>query len=420
MAPSPSPKHKLTKRIVDTLAPGPKDRLIWDAELPGFGLKITPSGHKVFLVQYRHPPGRQGRDRRYTIGPYSEALTPDQARKVAVEVKGKVAAGQDPFAQREEIQSAAVAAAKQVQHARANSLEAVAEVFIARYAKPRLRSWQEYDRMLRQHVLPTLGARPIAEIRRSEVVSLLDHLEAKCSASLADHVLAVLRKLFNWHAARDDSFSSPLVRGMARTSTTARARDRVLADNEIRAVWGAVENTPYPIGPFVVMLLLSAQRRDEVAQMRWSEINGDVWTMPKERYKTGRANAVPLTPTMRTILEAIPRTADYVFTTTGRTPISGFSNAKEALDRRSGVTGWRFHDLRRTARSLMSRAGVPSDNAERVLGHAIPGIAGVYDRHNYLEEKRQALLALEAEIRRIIGSDEGLSWPSRGNAVVGM
>jgi integrase len=154
--------------------------------------------------------------------------------------------------------------------------------------------------------------------------------------------------------------------------------------------------------------------------MRWSEIDGDLWTMPKERYKTGRANAVPLTPTMQTILEAIPRTADFVFTTTGRTPISGFSNAKEALDRRSGVTGWRFHDLRRTARSLMSRVGVPSDIAERVLGHAISGVAGVYGRHNYLEEKREALLALEAEIRRIVGRNEALASPGSRNGAPAM
>jgi integrase len=396
MPPSPPAKVKLTKRAVDALEPVGKDQLVWDAELPGFGVKVTAAGRKVFLVQYRYPPGRQGSIRRYTIGTYGEALTPDQARRVAVEVKGKLAAGQDPFAEREAIQAAALTAAAAKRRQGANSVEAIASAFIERYAKPRLRSWREYERMLRHYVLPEWGPRSIIEITRSDVTALLDRVEEKVSANLADHVLAVIRKLFNWHAARDETFSSPLVRGMARTSVTARARDRVLSDDEIRALWGALEQTPYPFGPFAKLLLLTAQRRDEVAQMRWSEIKGDLWTMPKERYKTGRSNSVPLTPAVLEILAELPRTGDLVFTTTGTTPISGFSKAKEILDQKSGVMGWRFHDLRRTARSLMSRAGVANDIAERVLGHVIPGVAGVYDRHSYLDEKRRTLEALQS------------------------
>jgi len=188
---------------------------------------------------------------------------------------------------------------------------------------------------------------------------------------------------------------------MARTSLTARARDRVLNDEDIRALWRTLEQTPYPFGPFIQLLLLTAQRRDEVAQMRWSELDGDVWVIPRERYKSGRANAVPLSEPVQRILSSIPRTSEYVFTTTGRSPISGFSKAKAAIDKASGVTGWRLHDLRRTARSLMSRAGVSSDIAERVLGHVIPGVAGVYDRHNYISEKRDALRKLSAEITKV-------------------
>jgi integrase len=170
--------------------------------------------------------------------------------------------------------------------------------------------------------------RPITEIRRSDVTALLDAVEEKRSAALADHVLAVIRKMFNWHAARDERFLSPLVRGMARTSLTARARDRVLNDEEVRALWKTLEQTPYPFGPFVQLLLLTAQRRDEVAHMRWAEINGDLWVIPRERYKNSKANAVPLSGPVQRILGSIPRTSEYVFTTTGRSPISGFSKAK--------------------------------------------------------------------------------------------
>lgn len=396
-APAPS-RIKLTKRAVDALAPTDKDQVVFDADLSGFGLKITPSGRKVFLVQYRFPPGRAGRIRRYTIGAYGESLTPDQARGIAVQVKGKLAAGIDPVSEREAILAEATKAAQEKRRKHTNSVEAIAAAFIERHAKPRLRSWREYERMLQDYVLPDWGSRPITEIRRSDVTALLDMVEERRSAALADHVLAVIRKMFNWHAARDERFLTPLVRGMARTSITARARDRILNDDEIRALWRTLDQTPYPFGPFVKLLLLTAQRRDEVAQMRWGEIEGDLWVIPRERYKNGRANAVPLSKPVQQILSTLPRTGEYVFTTTGRTPISGFSKAKAAIDTASGVTGWRLHDLRRTARSMMSRTGISSDIAERVLGHTIPGVAGVYDRHNYVAEKRLACQRLADEI----------------------
>jgi integrase len=401
MAPPAPVRIKLTKRTVDGLAPAEKDRVIFDADLPGFGVKITPSGRKVFLVQYRYPPGRSGRIRRYTIGAYGESLTPDQARSIAVQVRGKLHQGIDLVTQREQFHAEAAQAAQEKKRKMANSVEAISASFIARHAKPRLRSWREYERMLHDYVLPKWGSRPIAEIQRSDVTALLDAIEAKRSAALADHVLAVIRKLFNWHAARDERFQSPLVRGMARTSITARARDRVLNDNEIRALWHALQQIPYPFGPFAQLLLLTAQRRDEVAHMRWSEIDGDLWIIPRERYKNGRANTVPLTEEVQAILATLPRSGEYVFTTTGRTPISGFSKAKAVIDCASGITGWRLHDLRRTARSLMSRAGVSGEIAERVLCHTIPGVAGVYDRHDYVPAKRGALQKLAAEITRI-------------------
>lgn len=189
---------------------------------------------------------------------------------------------------------------------------------------------------------------------------------------------------------------------MARTSITARARDRVLSNGEIKALWQALQQIPYPFGPFVQLLLLTAQRRDEIAHMRWREIDGDLWTIPRQRYENGRANAVPLTEEAQSILAALPRSGEFVFSTTGRTLISGFSKSKAAIDRASGVTGWRLHDLRRTARSLMSRTGVSSEIAERDLGHAIPGVAGVYDRHDYVSAKRDALRKLAAKITRIV------------------
>src|SRR5215218_4711246 len=161
MLSSPQTRVRLTKRAVDALTPGAKDRVVFDADLPGFGLKITPSGRKVFLVQYRFPPGRAGSTRRYTIGTYGEGLTPDQARSIAVQVKGKLAAGLDPVAEREAVLADAQRAAEEKRRKHTNSVEAIASAFIARHAKPRLRSWREYERMLEHFVLPEWSPRPI-------------------------------------------------------------------------------------------------------------------------------------------------------------------------------------------------------------------------------------------------------------------
>jgi integrase len=233
---------------------------------------------------------------------------------------------------------------------------------------------------------------------------LLDEIEGKRSSQTADAVLRVLRAMFNWHAVRDDDFINPIVRSMNRSSARSMARDRILKDDELRAVWTVLLKTPYPFGPLFRLLLLTGQRRDEVASIRWDDIQGDLWIIPKEQYKTRRENVTPLTPNVLAILEGIPRTGEYIFTTTGMTPVSGFSKANRILNERSGTANWRLHDLRRTARSLMSRAGVSRDVAERVLGHAVPGIVGVYDRHDYLAEKREALLRLQALIFEILGT----------------
>jgi len=240
-----------------------------------------------------------------------------------------------------------------------------------------------------------------------DVVDLLDRIAKRNGPVQADATLAVVRKAFNWHQSRDDDFTTPIVRGMARHA--ARKRDRVLTDDEIRAIWTATGDA-HPVHRLVRTLLLTAQRRDEVADMRWREVAGDVWTIPAERYKGKRVNVVPLTAPVRTILDALPRIAvegvaeagTFAVTTTGAAPFSGFSKAKRALDEAAGVTGWTLHDLRRTARTLLTRVGIRPEIADRVVGHVIPGVAGVYDRHGYIAEKRHTLGALAAEIDRIV------------------
>jgi integrase len=255
----------------------------------------------------------------------------------------------------------------------------------------------EFDR----HVLPTLGARPVGEIKRSEIVALLDRIEDNSGPGAAHTTLAHISKLFSWHAARSDDFRSPIVRGMGRLKSSDSARDRVLSDEELQVLWSATAEGG-PFDRYIRFLLLTATRRNEAANATRAEVAGDIWTIPSERYKTGVEHVVPLSPAALALLAGVRTRATappYFF---GPVPIIGFSRRKAELDRASGVGDWVLHDLRRTARSLMSRAGVSADIAERCLGHVIPGVRGVYDRHEYLDEKRQAFEALAAQIERIM------------------
>jgi integrase len=223
---------------------------------------------------------------------------------------------------------------------------------------------------------------------------------------MADQTLAIIRKVMNWHASRSDDFRSPIVRGMARTKPKERARERTLTDDELRLVWKVAETEP--LGRYVQFVLLTATRRNEAAQARRSEITGADWIIPGARYKTGKDHLVPLSAMALAVLPS--GGGDFVFSKDGVGPLHA-SNFKTAFDKallREGppLPRWTLHDLRRTARSLMSRAGVQTDHAERCLGHVIGGVRGVYDRHAYLEEKRQGFEALASLVERIVSGTQ--------------
>jgi integrase len=247
---------------------------------------------------------------------------------------------------------------------------------------------------------------------------MLDKAADERGLVMADKTLAWLRKAFNWYAGKDDKFNSPIVKGMARTKPKERARTRVLSDDELRVIWPLLTEAG-TFGALLKTLLFTAQRRDEVANMVWTEIGADgIWTIPAERYKTKRSNHVPLSNAAHAVIEAQPRIdgCEYVFPSRTKTPFSGFGKSKAAFDKavqqalqktRAGETAeplpnWTIHDLRRTAKTLMARAGVRPDISERVLGHVIAGVEGTYDRHSYADEKRDALEKLAAMIERIL------------------
>ena len=412
-------RKAITKRSVDTLKSG---EVVADTEIRGFVARRLPSGVVTYGLRYTDK--TTGARRWMALGLHGN-LTPDKARDLAQENAGLVAGKRDPHAETR-------AARRRAKEAQGTRFGVLADEFIKRYAKPSLRTWEESERILNKYVRPSWGERPVAEITRLDVTELLDRIEDQNGPVMADRVLAVIRKLFNWQAARSHTFMSPIVRGMGRTKPTERARSRVLGDDELRAFWMATahEDVAAVFGPACRFVLLSAQRPGECFEVRRRSIDQEhVWKLDAGAYKNKRDHFVPLSDAAVEILDAMPKPkrddADYIFTTTGgRAPFSGRSKAKRKLDAamlaalRDDKPGaklepWVLHDLRRTARSLMSRAGVSADIAERVLGHVIPGVRGVYDRHSYLDEKRETLKALAGLADRIVSGKAATVIPLR-------
>jgi integrase len=309
-------REKLTPAFVAKKETVASRRVIyWDEAMPGFGLMVTPKGHKSFVVQYR----ARGRSRRMHL---KTGLTLRGARKEAKAILGAVAKGGDPLGKRRE-----------AEQAKSNTLKAIVEEYLAREGG-RLRTIGERRAVLERLVLPRLGARQIKDITRTDITRLLDCVADENGAPMADHTLAYLRRVMNWHASRSDDFRSPIVRGMARTRPSQRRRQRVLSDDELRAAWRAAEASPNAFSYFVQFLLMTATRRTEAAAMRRGEVSGEEWTIPQERYKTGLELVIPLSATAQALLAAVPKIgkSGLVFTTDGKHPLAGFSKFKRAFD----------------------------------------------------------------------------------------
>jgi integrase len=384
---------KLTPAFV-AKATCPHDRekfTYWDTQLRSFGLVVYRSGKKNFCIQYRH-------HRRSRTMKVDGVLSLEQARKQARALLGEVARGGDPLGQRRREQQAA-----------ANTFHSIAEEFFTREGR-NLRSTAAWRAQLERCVFPVIGAVQIADLRRSDIVRLLDKIEDQRGPAAADTSLSVIRRILNWAATRSDEFRSPIVRGMRRTKPKERARARILSDAELAAVWKATGEMDGPFPAFIRLLLLTAARRNEVARMEWSELEGSIWTLPASRNKTKVDLVRPFSAAAQAVLTALPRfhNSRYVFSVSGRTALRGFHKQKVKLDRLSGTSGWQIHDLRRTARSLLSRAGVSSEVAERTLGHVLPGIQATYNRHRYVNEMALAYEKLAALIEQIVNPQKNI------------
>jgi integrase len=381
-------RRTLSDKGVQALKPRLKRYAYPDPQLACHYVRVTPNAVKTYCVVTRDPNGTQ----RWVTTGRCDAVGIADARIRARDILSRVRAGKPPI------------------EPRAETFAAVAANWIKRHVEPNgLRSAREVIRLLNRHILPKWKDREFISLRRSDVAALLDHIEDNVSARQADACLTIVRSIGNWFAIRNDNYQPPFIRGMRRQSPHAQARARVLSDDELRKIWIAAE-TSGAFGAVVQLALLTAQRREKIVSMRWSELSEDCgeWSISKAPREKENAGVLLLPPIAQAIIAKRPRlNSDYVFVGRADNPISGFSQCKRRLDEASGVTGWRLHDLRRTARSLMSRAGVLSEHAERVMGHTIAGVESIYDRFEYRNEKRDALRKLAALIKSIIDPLEG-------------
>lgn len=420
------PTKKLTDLFVERVKPPASGRIeFFDAAFGSLALRVTAGGHKSWSLFYR----AGGRLRRFTLGNYP-AFKPADARRKSSRILEKVGQGVDPLAEKK--------AQRYARTPEQETFAALVQDYLERYAKKNTAAstYAETKRILEGDDLKAWQKRPLASITRRDVIEVIDTIASRAEVQ-ANRTLAKLKAVFNWAVEKDRITVSPIKD--VKPPNKEEARDRVLSDDEIRWFWTACDATGWPFGPMDQLLLLTAQRRDEVAGMEWDEIDFEkaTWSMPRGKAKNRRAHAVHLSAPALAILRSLPRVGNrYVFTTTGKTPVSGFSRAKRRLDkdmekarraalnlpledddyRRAmnifagkplpvGIKPWIVHDLRRTASTGMAKLKIEPHVVDKILNHAngeISGVAAVYNRFEYLEERQTALDAWGRYVIRLV------------------
>jgi integrase len=382
---------KLTKSVIDALPTPSKDIVQWDSACPGFGVKVTPKGRKVFVVLYRTA-GAGSRLRKYTIGPYGR-VTLNQARVTAQKIFAARLDGRDLAAEKKDSRRRMIA----------DRVGDLLEAFIAQHISQN-RSASEISRMLRREIGSAWGSRSIHEITKRDVINVVTAIEQRGAPVAANKALKAIKTFFRWCVGRAVLDRSP-ADGVPLPSKEV-ARDRVLDDDELALIIVAARQIGYPYGSIVEMLALTGQRREEVARCTWDEIDiaGRTWKLSSERTKNAKPHEIYLSDQAVAVLSRLDESGQFVFSRSGIAPFQDFSLAKRELDQLSGVTAWRVHDLRRTCVSGMARLGIAPHVADKILNHqngTISGVAAVYQRHDFLAERKQALKLWGAHVARI-------------------
>jgi integrase len=400
-------KKRLTDRFVQTVASPAFGRAVYiDAEVPGLELRVSPDGRKSWSIRYRP---KRGERKRETFGAYPARSLAD-ARRRALSIAAaaadwidlpevEVRKREDEERHREEQRKAAN---------RPRTVGDLLDEYVDRYCKTNQRKWTLTERIFEAHVKPALGRRLLSDLRRADLVELLDDLQNdKGFRAQVNRVRSQMVAALNWAIEREYLDTNPAA--AIKKRKIEASRDRVLSHDELRAIWRAADSLSDPSRSLVKTWILTGQRRDEVRCMTWSEVdlNRAVWTLPAARNKGKRDHEIPLSPAMLTLLGDRRQPHVPVFTIDGKKPYAGQKRLKAILDRESGIASWTFHDLRRTASTGMAALHVPQDTIDRVLNHARGALAGTYNRYQYLDEKRAALQAWSEHIAFIVGDARG-------------
>jgi integrase len=400
----------LTDIAIRKLATPDSRREIPDGKVVGLYLVCQASGARSWALRFRI----DGAPKKLTIGSYPP-IDLASARRLAQKALGDIAEGKDPAAAKQ----ASRAAARASREADEDRIERVVELFVERYAKPKTKDWRETAAMLNREVVGRWKGRRLSQITRADVHQMLDEIVDRGAPIAANRRFAALRKLCAWAVERGIIDRNPCD-GVKAPSAETR-RDRVLTNDELRLVWKACERVGL-FGPLVRLLMLTGARRDEVAGMEWAELDLDAraWTLPAARTKNKREHVVPLSDAALEIIKGLPRVEGrrFLFSTTGRTHVSGFSKAKTEIDKAvleiarqqagdeaAPIPRWTFHDIRRSVATNLQKLGVRLEVTESCLNHTSgsrAGIVGIYQRHDWAEEKRTALQAWARKLEEIV------------------
>jgi integrase len=377
-------KRALTDAAVNRIKPpssGQADH--FDIGYPGLALRVSYGGTRAWVFFFR----LHGKLHRMSLGRYP-ATTLGEARDAWRKARTLVSKGENP------IQARPVAA----------------DTFAAVYAdwlkrdQGKNRSVDQVRRAMDHNVLPVLGDRLITDIRRRDVIELIDAITDRGAVSVARRVHAHLHRLFRWSAGREIVEINPMT-DLPKPGPAVR-RERVLTDDELAKVWTAAGGVGWPFGPITKLLILTGARREEISAMRWSEIHGDKIELSGARTKNGEPFMIPLTMPSMDIVSGLPRIGrGHVFTTTGESAVSGWSVAKQRLDSHAQIPDWRIHDFRRTVATNLQKLGVGLQVIEAVLGHisgSRSGVVGIYQRHSFDTEKRAALELWAKHVEQIV------------------
>jgi integrase len=389
-------RMKLTDRAVARLkrpASGKVD--VWDVTLPAFGIQLRATGRRAWIIAVRRP-GKTTTSRIKIGDPATMPLA--EARQRAQGLMRNPSALEMP----------ANPEAASDNLTGDSPVATVVADFIQRDQKPRNRSWRAVQQIL-AHDLTRWGRRPLRTITKADVLDVLDRVVDRGSPSMANLLLAHIKRMFNWAIERGLIEASPA--HQMRPPSPKVERERVLTDPELRAVWHGAAHLGWPFGPVMHLLMLTGQREGEVAAMRWADLDLDqaLWMLTSRQTKAGRAHLVPLSSAAVQILQILPHLGAFVFPgrrTDGARPVCGFSNPKLRLDKICGVEDWVFHDLRRTAATVMAQLKVPPHVTEKILNHRSAETTGpigkIYQRYNYLEERRTALELWATTLTQIV------------------